>query len=122
MPIHLLYVEIIFLLFSLSVNAKIAVATQGKARDMEQWTKLMSAMTTRKRINLFLLSYDKPIDPNLCSTPNGIHCSFKNRSTWTSGRNELSRNIAQREIIERHHFKYWLFSDSDFSDVSCKNL
>ena len=101
--------------------AKIAIATQGKAEDMEQWTKLMSAMTTRNRINLLILSYDKPVDPNLCSHANGIHCSFKNRSTWTSGRNELTRNIAHHEIVERHHFKYWLFSNGDLSFAICDN-
>lgn len=100
-------------------NAKIAISTQGKAKDVIQWISIISNMQHEDRVVLFLLSYDEPISETYCNNTNSkVSCQFQSGSSWTSGRNLLARNIANYEIQHHHNFKYWIFADADLSELT----
>ncbi len=94
-------------------NPKIAIATEGKAEEVSIWVDMMSKMEHKSHVTLFLLSYDKPLEAEYCVNQTRVICMYKPGSTWTSGRNELSRAIDSHESSIRHRFKYWLFGDQD---------
>lgn len=51
------------------------------------------------------------------SRPHVIVCSYRPQSTWTSGRNQLAREMAYRETMDARRFKYWVFGDQDMATI-----
>lgn len=114
----------IFISYSSSSNFRktsIAIAAQGKAEDVAVWIKMMSLMETKNISALFILSFDFPINKSICDNGARITCLFHPQSTWRTGRNALTRSIAEYETSNTHNFKYWMFGDSDIIRIeSCK--
>ena len=99
----------------------IAIATEGRNTEIVLWLELLNHMESKNHITLFLLSYNAPLESQLCSKHSKVICLFEPNSTWTSGRNILARTISQFEKNNPNHhgnqsyFKYWLFGDQDMA-------
>ena len=98
----------------------VGLGVQGKEEELEQWQALYSSAqfsAVRPQVNLFLLSFDKPL---ASTAPEGVHHLFASNTTWSSGRNTLGRAIYEAEKKQGGLMRYWMFADADMSAVSCK--
>jgi hypothetical protein len=94
-------------------SSRIALATEGRASEVSEWFKMMKKMELKSHVSLFMLSYDIPINETICNGHAHVVCLHAPGSTWTSGRNIMTRSIANYETDNKHPFKYWLFGDHD---------
>ena len=93
---------------------------QGPSRQLTHWINMTARLKMNTSITLFLLSFDKPLQPESHHVATTI---FAPNSTWTVGRNLLLHQMLVYELQDKTHcrrFKYVLFADGDTINFSCQ--
>ena len=108
---------LLMLLYSLIldgvVSNKISLSIQGSAAEMSKWIDLKTTMHAAYHVSLFLLSFDKPITDERCSSGLDIFCIYGPHTSWTAGRNLLASTVFELELQQNSRYKYWVFADHD---------
>lgn len=104
-------------------SPRVALAVQGNSTMMKKWLSAFANNQFSPLENysdIFVLTYKDPLSDPRCISKNYVSCSdIPGRSTWTSGRNHLSRMIYKREQKAQIVYKYWIFFDDDIIKSSC---
>ncbi len=113
---HILMLFAIFILYETNVfqfrnvfTANVehhVLLVQGNAESFPRWSQIASNIQT---LTLIYASYDRPVGRTAC--PNDCH--FVPNTSWTDGRNLLTKFAFCKEQHLHMRFKYWIFADDD---------
>lgn len=104
------------LLRGVTAKSGVAFAVRSKGTNAPKWQDLFTNMDGDTYG--FIDTYDES-----CETPvytEAYQCTHASGLTWTSGRNHVARLIHQKEALRKVKFKYWVFTDGDTFDMTCR--
>lgn len=111
-----------------ALPARIAIAIQGSAKQLDELQDVLSHMSTQSDVDLFVLLYDKSVNSTSINawqqwllepcTPLR-ELIYNSSTTWTTGRNMLAQAMYREETRRGKQYKYWVFLDADMWMINC---
>jgi hypothetical protein len=95
------------------LRSGVVLIVQGERTNFDRWRQILAELSNPSAVTLVYGSFDSPVTDQGCEEDDGCITAFIPKTTWTEGRNQLTKVALCAEGKRGKEFTYFIYSDDD---------